>query len=173
MGEPGCGAGGLGRKRCVADGYLDSSSSSTGRVLANTKYECGVREKPPTCTSRVLSPTICDASTQGFRCYSTTLDIGPATRVRPAVAERRLKAYPIIKHTKRNRKKNLQVIPSLLSVGLIQGAECQRCTLREKKCSTGRSIVRHSSLGREARKPMRKTQNGRKKGTGGLCSVTE
>lgn len=78
--------------------YLDSSSNSTGRVLADTKYECGVREKPPTCTSCAPSPTVCGLhQRRAFGATQQCLDIGQATRVRPAIVARKLKAYPSAK----------------------------------------------------------------------------
>lgn len=110
LGEPGCGAGRLGRKRSVADEYSTWIHHRAQRaVLANTKYECGVREKIPTCARRVPSPMFCGC-------------INGRLAVLLIKVERKPKAYPTT--TRGIFFFFLQVTFSFLSVGLIQGAEC-------------------------------------------------
>jgi hypothetical protein len=108
-----------------------------------------------------------DASTQGLWCYSTTLGIGRATRVQPALAARTLKAY-LTKNTTSiflfyergvdsGRGMPKSVYPREGSVQL-DGALSDIVPLEEKQGN-------HHEI----------TQKGRtkKKGTRSLCSVTE
>ncbi|KAL6893323.1 hypothetical protein GGI43DRAFT_178418 [Trichoderma evansii] len=79
------------------------------------------------------------------------------------MATRRLKAYPAKE----------EKLSSFSSTRLIQGAECEKCILEGGEGSTPRSIIRLTSLGKEARKPLRKDSRKQIQGAAPEVSVTE